>query len=400
MIGHREADICQAIKGQFSVWFRVINRLVLTRFFSGLGVILAVLDRAKKRETKRVGPHVQTAKHQGSCQAPFGPDRLHIAHLLQVLANRAAAHFGFVCRKLVTRTLRFDCIKSRFCRCLAGQHRIVVAFDARHVDHTYGTAQERHTRCHHFGHGLITAFRDRPRSIGHTFAALQQFRNLRMVFEALEFHVREEMWVFVIQMHHKTDIYLIFFKMIDEGTSTCVAAQWPPHSVGYFTKVVLSWVDLPDLFHANAKFLRLFAVLQIVLRNHLFCEGSAHTFRQEHIFAMQLHARLSVWTIRPVFFQTKDTSDDTLDFAIVAVDQLRAGHPREDFHAKLFRLFRHPATHVAHGHNIVAVVVHQRRHWEVWHTNFARFTQHVEVVFFYRRIQRRAFFFPIGNQCI
>ena len=59
---------------------------------------------------------------------------------------------------------------------------------------------------------------------------------------------------------------------------------------------MLFGVDFPDFLHAKAVFLRLFACRQVVFGNHLFGQRPAHPFGQEHVFAVQFHARLSAFT--------------------------------------------------------------------------------------------------------
>ena len=44
------------------------------------------------------------------------------------------------------------------------------------------------------------------------------------------------------------------------------------------------------------------------------------------------------------------------------------------------------------------MVVHQRRHRKVRHADLARLAQHVKVVLFHRRVERRALGLPIGDK--
>ena len=169
---------------------------------------------------------------------------------------------------------------------------------------------------------MIPALGNRARAIGHAFAALKQFRDHRVMFETLEFYIRENIWVLVTKVHHEADVDLIVFKVIDERPATCVALQWPAHRMGHATFFVLGRVDFPDFFHAQAVFLRLFALVQPVFRDHLFGQRSAHTFGQEDIFAMQFHAWFRVRPDCAVRFKPKYTGNDAFDFPIVAKNQL------------------------------------------------------------------------------
>ena len=111
--------------------------------------------------------------------------------------------------------------------------------------------------------------------------------------------------------------------------------------------------------------------------------------------------RLSVRPVGAVGLKTKDTGDNAFDFAVVAVDQFGTRHARENLDAQLFGLLGHPAADIAHRNDVVAVVVHQR-----WHRRklgmriFARFAQHVEVVFFApARSAERLFPSSPGSAC-
>ena len=102
--------------------------------------------------------------------------------------------------------------------------------------------------------------------------------------------------------------------------------------------------------------------------------------------------------MRAVSVFAKLASDDAFDFIVVAVDQLGTGHAGENFNAELFCLFGHPAADVAHGDDIAGMVVHQRRHHDIWNADFAGFAQHIKVVLFHRHGDWCTFGFPVGDQ--
>mmetsp|Transcript_23692 Transcript_23692/g.42320 ORF Transcript_23692/g.42320 Transcript_23692/m.42320 type:complete len:239 (-) Transcript_23692:216-932(-) len=221
-----------------------------------------------------------------------------------------------------------------------------------------------------------------------------------MMLEPLEFHVGEQMRVLVVQVHHKAHINLIVLKVIDERSAARIAAQRPAHRVGHTAFAVLFRVNLPDFLHAQAVFLRLMTLGQAVFGDHFLGQRSAHALAQEHVFAMQLHARLGALTDGAVRLKAKDTGNDTFDFASVTVNQFRTRHAGENFNAQLFGLLRHPAAHIAHGDDVVAVIVHQRRHRRVRDADLTGLAQHIEVVVLDRHIQGRALVLPIGDQGI
>ncbi|EAP75820.1 hypothetical protein ISM_13180 [Roseovarius nubinhibens ISM] len=400
VVGHREADIGQPVKAQLAIGLGIVDHLVLAGLFGGLGIGLAMLERAKERKAERVGPHVETAQGKARQETPFRPHRLDVAHLLEVLPDVALTHFGLIGAELVAGAALGDGGMGGLGGGHARQHRVMVALDARHVDHAHRTAQQRHAGRDHLGHRLIAPLRDRPRAISHPLAAFEKLGHHRVMLEALELHIGEEMRVLVVQVNHETHVNLIVLKVIDERPAAGIAAQGPAHRMGDRAFLVLGRIDLPDLFHAETEFLRLMARGEIVFLDHFLGERAAHAFRQEDIFAMQLHPRLGAVPDRAIGLEAKHPGDDAFDFAIVAIDQLGTGHAREDLNAERLGLFGHPAADIAHRHDVIAVVVHQRRHREIGDADLARFAQHVEIVFLHRHVERRALGFPVGDELV
>ena len=208
------------------------------------------------------------------------------------------------------------------------------------------------------------------------------------------------MRVLVIQVDDETDVNLIVLKVIDERPAARIAAQRPAHRVGHRAFAVLGGVDLPDLFHAKAEFLRAVTLGQFVLRDHFFRQRSAHAFRQEDVFPVQFHPRLvsrprlARFRIAPEFAR-----HDALH-AVALIDQRRGAHPREDLHAQALGHARHPAADIGHGNDVIAVVVHQRRHGEIGDAHLPGGAKDIEVVLFHLGLDRRAHAAPVGQQGI
>ena len=88
---------------------------------------------------------------------------------------------------------------------------------------------------------------------------------------------------------------------------------------GHFAFVVIFWFYFPDFFHSNTKFRHVTVCIQIKFGNHLFRKWTACSFWEEHIFSMQFHAWLiGIWW-RSIRVFPKFTSDNTFDFAIIAI---------------------------------------------------------------------------------
>ena len=221
------------------------------------GIVFVMFHRAEEGQPRDVrGPHIHAAEHQPAHQPIARPERLHIADALEVFGNRARPQLAFIGFEFIAGAARLDRLIGRFCRRFAREHRVVVALDPGHVHQAHTAAKDGTTGEAGLGHRLPAAFRDRARAIGDPFAAFQELRHHRVMFEALELHIGVEIGVFVVQMDHKPDINLIVLKMIDEGAAAGILAKGPAHRVGHRAFAMLVRVDLPNLFHAQAKFLR------------------------------------------------------------------------------------------------------------------------------------------------
>ncbi|EAU46901.1 hypothetical protein R2601_13804 [Salipiger bermudensis HTCC2601] len=398
VVGERERHVGQAVEAQLAVGLGIVDRLVMARRFGRGRIGLAVAHGAEQREAELVGPHVETAHRKRRDHPPFRPHRLDVAHLPQILADGTIAHLGLVGAQLVGRAARLQRLMGRLGRRLAREHGVVVALDARHVDHAHRAAQQRHAGRNHLRHRLVAALRDRPRAVGHALTALEQRRHVRVMLEALELHVGEEVRVLVVQVHHEADIHLVVLDVVDEGTAAGIAAQRPAHGVLDPAFLVLGGVDLPDLLHPEAEFLRLLAVGEVVLGDHLLGERAAHALGEEHVLAVQFHPRLVARAGGAVWVLAELAGDHALHLAIVAIDQFRARHAREDLDAQRLGLLCHPAADIAHGNDVVAVVRHERRHRPVRNAHLAGLAEHVELVLDHRHVDRRALVLPVRDQ--
>ena len=139
---------------------------------------------------------------------------------------------------------------------------------------------------------------------------------------------------------------------------------------------------------------------QSVFCDHLLAERSPHTLAEKDIFSVQFHARLIRIAHAAVRIPAKLTGNNAFDFALVPIDQFGTRHARKNFHAQCLGLLGHPATDVAHRHDVIAMIVHQRRHRKIGYPQLARFAQHVKIVFPDRNVQRRALRLPVGNKRI
>ena len=98
----------------------------------------------------------------------------------------------------------------------AGQHGVVAALDARHVEEARAAAGEHAARKRDARHRLPAAFADGARAVAEPLAAREGVANERMRLEALEFLERRQIRVGVIQMHDEARRHQIVAVVIDE----------------------------------------------------------------------------------------------------------------------------------------------------------------------------------------
>ena len=92
----------------------------------------------------------------------------------------------------------------------------MAALDARQVHHARGTTEQRSAGEHEIGHRLPAAFGDGARAVADALATFEDITDGGMRLEALEFLVRREIRVGVIQMHDEADGDEIVSVVIEE----------------------------------------------------------------------------------------------------------------------------------------------------------------------------------------
>ena len=398
VVGKGKRHVGQPVEGQLAVRARIVDRLVIARLAGGGGVRLAVAPGAQGVPAGQVGgPHVHRTQHQAGRQAKARPDRLDVAHAFQVGTDGTAAHRAVVIGQPVALAPRLDRGGGGIGGFDPRDHRVVVALDARHVDHARRTAQQHAAVEGQLRQRLPAALGDGTGAIADALGPLQEVRDHRMVLEALELHVGIQVRVGIVQVNHKADQHLVVLKMIDEAAAAGILAQGPAHRVHDATLVELVRGDLPDLLHAQAELLRIAMGRQVQPRVDLLGQAAAHAFGDEDVLAVQLHPRLVSVADAAVGFATELSGDDTLH-AITVPDHLAGGHAGEDFDPQGLGLFGQPAADIAHADDVVAVVRHQRRHRPVRHADLPRLAQDIEVVVGHLGGDRGALVAPVGDQ--
>ena len=156
--------------------------------------------------------------------------------------------------------------------------------------------------------------------------------------------------------------------------------------------------DLPQLLQPDAELLRLAVSCEIEFRDDQLGERAARALREQRVLGAQLHAARERVLVLAVLPDAHVAGRDADDFAALAIEHFGGREARIDLDAEPFRLRREPAAHIAERHDEVAVVRHQRRHHEIRQAQAARRPEPVEAVVGHRRLDRRVFAAPFGQQ--
>ena len=270
MVGVGQEHRGQPVEGQHTIRLRIVYRLMLGCRLGRRVVRLAVLHRAEGRKAdERVQPHVQTAKPDAQPGAEARPERLDVAHPLEIDADLAAAPLGLVAGQLVMAPALGKCLGRMFRSHHSGKNRVVRPLDPRDVDEAGGAADQRATGEGQLRHRLPAALGDRPRAVGDALAALEGLGNRRMCLETLEFFEGRKVGVLVVEVDDEADRDLVVLEMVEEGTTPRVRLQRPAERVLDQPRLVLFGRDLPQFLEADAEFLRLASIREVEFGDQL-----------------------------------------------------------------------------------------------------------------------------------
>ena len=150
-----------------------------------------------------------------------------------------------------------------------------------------------------------------------------------------------------------------------------------------------SGCDLPELLEADAELLRLAACVELEARDQLLGERAAHALADQHVLAVQLHAAREAGPGLPSLSTPMSPVATPITAPFVVVEHLGGGEARIDLDAQRLGLGRQPAADIAERDDVVAVVVHQRRHHEIRQRGPRRVGRAtVELVVRHRRLER------------
>ena len=154
-----------------------------------------------------------------------------------------------------------------------------------------------------------------------------------MRLEALKFLVRREVRIFVVEMHYEADRNEPVVEMVEKRATASAVVERPTKRMLHQTGVMLVRGDLPQLFEAEAKFLRFAAFLQTEALLENLGEAAAGTLGEQRVLCAQLHAAGEAVLVMAVPGDAHVAGDDAGHRTARVEQHLAGGKTRIDFNA-------------------------------------------------------------------
>ena len=150
-----------------------------------------------------------------------------------------------------------------------------------------------------------------------------------MGLEALELLERRQIRIFVIEMQHEADRHQIVVEVIEERAAAGFHVERPAEGMLHQPLAMLGRIDLPQLFQAEAEFLRLAAFGQAELGDQLLAEIAARAFGEQRVFGVQLHAAREAVFRLAAFADAHVAGGDAHHRALLVVTELPTRQSRD-----------------------------------------------------------------------
>ncbi len=403
VIGVGNEHRAQLVEAQHPVIFRVINDLALGRRLQRMGVGLAVLEAAgaadQAEATQKIGRrHFQAADQRAEIGAEAAHKRFDVAHQLELLGHVRMVVGGLVSLQNLRRLARADRLIGRVGREYPRLHGVVRALDARHVDEAGRAADQGAPREDQTRHGLETALVDGAGAVRDPRAAFEVLADHRMVLQALELVVGRQVRVLVVEVDDEAHGDIVVAEMIEERPAAGLVTERPAQRMLDQARPMLVVGDLPQLLQADAVFLHVGPGVELEFLDDELAQRAARPFGQERVFGAQFQARLIIGLGLAVAVDAEDAGDDAGDRAVGLIEHFGARHAGIDLDAQRLGLFGQPARQVAEAGYITAVIVHIAGLGQGRDVHRTLGAQIDELVLVDRGFQRRAKFFPVGEE--
>ena len=154
----------------------------------------------------------------------------------------------------------------------------------------------------------------------------------------------------------------------------------------------------PDFLDADAVVLWVFTSIQGKFLDQLLAQMTPTAFRKHGVFCVQLHAGHVAVLVLSCRTDAHIPCCNPLDAAIIVIKHFCSSKTGIYLDTQALCLLRKPATHIAHGDNIVAFIMCGFGDQETGELDSAFGAQvEKELIAFYRGVQRSPHFLPVGE---
>src|SRR5262249_11700178 len=155
-----------------------------------------------------------------------------------------------------------------------------------------------------------------------------------MSLKALEFLVRGEIGIFVIEMHHEADRHESVVELIKERATPRAVAERPAKRVLYQPSAMFFRRDLPQLLETEPKSLRFAPLPPGEARLEYLGEAATGTLGEQRVLRTQLHAAGEAILVMPVLRHAHVAGGDACHCAVAFKQHLGGGKSRIDFNTQ------------------------------------------------------------------
>src|SRR5208283_5917595 len=143
-----------------------------------------------------------------------------------------------------------------------------------------------------------------------------------MRLEALELVEGRQRRIVVVQMNDEADRNEVLVEVIEEGATAGLAVERPAEGVLHAACVMLLLRDAPQLFEADAEFLRLAVLVELKFRDELLRERAARALCEQGVAPAQLHPARKTLFVMAVLGDAHVARRDAQHLAVVAIENL------------------------------------------------------------------------------
>ena len=401
VVGIRQEHRGQPVKADFVVGFRVVDFFTLGRRLHRCVIRSAIVQGKGQLTAENILVYPDHRRAQQNAELVHETGK--IAGGVEFLMQPRCLHFAGIGGEVGRGSLTLcQCFNDRFSRQHAALHRGVVTLDLHAVEGAGVAADEQAAREIHTRQRIQAALGNSPGPVDDSGAAFQVLDGLGVMLPALELLERAHMRIAVVQVGNQADVYLVVLGVVHK----CAAAgpgllQGPPQAVNDQALLVLLGWYLPDFLDADAVMLGVLARVQRELVDQLLAQVAPAAFGEQCVPGVQLHAGHVAVLVLTIGADTHVTGGDSLDPPVVVVQHFRGGETGVNFHTEPFGLLRQPTAHIAHGDNVVTLVVGRFGDEKIGQLDRALAVQvEKEPVSLNRSIEWRTQFLPVGKQLV